>query len=482
MSDRRLMILPAAALILAGASLAYWMQFPPRPAVAAPPAAVTPVSGATSPNTSTPVTIGGLGVNLRRTVTVQVVQKTKNAVVNISTTKLVNQRVMVGGAQFWQQFDTGQIVQVPANSLGSGFVIHPDGYVVTNNHVIDHARQITVELADGRRLPADLISADADADLAVLRIHSPTPLPSMELGESGDLMIGEPVIAVGNPLGFSHSVSTGIVSALHRDIDPHRSEAESDAPLKGEEAALRDLIQTDAAINPGNSGGPLLNAYGQVIGINTAIKANAQNIGFAIPIDRLRDLIPELMNPTQAIKVDVPIKLAEHRTMTEPSTVNVTVTEAGNGPVLQSINGVHPADIVDAYAMLLKAQPGQPFDIVWAGGKTQRVIATAAPVPDAIVQAKRLMGITVVQNTPMLADKDHLFREDGLLLTAVDPDSVADRGHLQTGDVIYQVGRFPTPTLETFGLLVPRFPKPGAGAATFFIQRGQQRYRVTVQF
>src|SRR5205814_2622442 len=183
-------------------------------------------------------------------------------------------------------------------------------YLVTNNHVIERARQISVELADGRKLPADLISSDADADLAILKISSPKPFPILDLGDSSDLMIGEPVIAVGNPLGFSHSVSTGIVSALHRD-------------LKGpdERAVLADLVQTDAAINPGNSGGPLLNAYGQVIGINTAIRGDAQNIGFAIQVNRLRDLIPELMNPAQAKRVNVPLKLEEKRHTTPPATV-----------------------------------------------------------------------------------------------------------------------------------------------------------------
>src|SRR5207302_931393 len=109
---------------------------------------------------------------------------------------------------------------------------------------------IDVELADGRKLPADLISTDPDADLAILRVRSGSPLPALELGESNDLMIGEPVIAVGNPLGFSHSVSTGIVSAVHRDIDPRHQDQPNNTPMKGEQAALRDLIQTDAAINP----------------------------------------------------------------------------------------------------------------------------------------------------------------------------------------------------------------------------------------
>src|SRR6185437_13624680 len=161
--------------------------------------------------------------NLRRTVTVQVVEKTKDAVVNISTTKLVSRRISPFGFDpFWQQFGQGEVERVPASSLGSGFIVHPDGYVITNNHVIDRAREIHVELADGRKLPADLISADAEADLAVLQIHSEKPFPALDLGDSSDLMIGEPVIAVGNPLGYSHSVSTGIVSALRRDLkDPN---------------------------------------------------------------------------------------------------------------------------------------------------------------------------------------------------------------------------------------------------------------------
>ena len=159
----------------------------------------------------------------------------------------------------------------------------------------------------GRKLPAELISSDPDADLAVLKISSDQRFPTLALGDSSDLMIGEPVIAVGNPLGYSHTVSTGIVSAVHRDLK------DSDEPK-----ALQDLIQTDAAINPGNSGGPLLNAYGEVIGINTAVRSDAQNIGFSIPINRLRDLIPELMNPASARKVDVPIRLKEEARAVSP--------------------------------------------------------------------------------------------------------------------------------------------------------------------
>src|SRR5579862_5095891 len=179
-------------------------------------------------------------VNLRHTVVVEVVSKTKSAVVNISTTKLVHVNPF-GNNPFFQQYDFG--ASALANTLGSGFIVHEDGYVVTNNHVIDRAREIIVELADGRKLPANLISADPDADLAILKISDKNPFPYLQLGDSDDLMIGEPAIAIGNPLGYSHSVSTGIVSAIHRDIE-----------AAGEKSKMNDLIQTDAAINPGNSG------------------------------------------------------------------------------------------------------------------------------------------------------------------------------------------------------------------------------------
>lgn len=401
--------------------------------------------------------------NLRRTVTVEVVQKTKDAVVNISTTKLVNRQVMPFGFDpFWQQFGGGGVERVPAHSLGSGFIMHAEGYVVTNNHVIDRAREITVELADGRKLPAELISADSEADLAVLKIQSDKPLPTLDLGDSGDLMIGEPVIAVGNPLGYSHSVSTGIVSALHRDLkDPK------------DKVIMPDLVQTDAAINPGNSGGPLLNAYGQVIGINTAIRSDAQNIGFSIPISRLRDLIPELMSPAQVRKVELGLRLAERRTCTPPSNVSSEIVTADKPPrVITAINGRKPTNIVDAYAMLLKLGVGDSVQIDIAGAASVKVLARAMPLPDAIVRAKQLFGLTVEQVTPMLAEKYHLEAEDGLFISAVGRGSPAFAAGIQPGDIMISLSRYRVNTLKDLSALMDRLPE--AGKVRIGVLRGDQ--------
>ena len=404
-------------------------------------------------------------INLRRTVTVEVVQKVKDSVVNISTTRLIARRIAPGGWSFWDDLDAGGIERVPAQSLGSGFIVHEDGYVVTNHHVVDRARQITVELADGRKLDADLVSSDAEADLAVLKITSDKPLIPLALGDSADLMIGEPVIAVGNPMGFSHSVSTGIVSALHRDLkDPEGR------------VMLTDLVQTDAAINPGNSGGPLLNAYAQVIGVNTAIRGDAQNIGFSVPVNRLRDLVPELMNPSQVKKVDVHVRLTERRAVAPPARVSSTVLTGDPTPrVVESINGRRPRDIVDAYALLLRVRPGQECVVARAGDEPLRVRATAVPLPDALVQAQQLLGLSIEQLTPLRAQRLGLDADDGLLVTAVARDTPAQRAGLRGGDVIVQLGRFRVSTLEDLSALLARLPASGR-ARVFVVRDGQTGY------
>jgi serine protease Do len=386
-------------------------------------------------------------LNLRRTVIVDVAEKTKNAVVYISTTKMGVVRVNpFGDDPMFAPFSQTYLQRV--GSLGSGFIIHKDGYIVTNNHVIQGAREINVELLDGRKFSAELISSNPDADLAILRVQSDKPLPTLDLGGSSDLMIGEPVIAVGNPLGFSHSVSTGIVSALHRDLTGPNKEQ------------MNDLVQTDAAINPGNSGGPLLNAYGQVIGINCAIRSDAQNIGFAIPVDRLRDQIPELMSPEHASKTEVPIKLNESRRILEPATVESTIRVDGTNEIVHSIAGVAPHDIVDAYAILRNCKPDESIDLVTDKG-TQTIKAKPVAVPDIVVQARKKLGLTVEQMTPMQAGKLGIDLEWGVLITAVEKSSIADQANLQPNDILVQIGNQRVTSLDNLAWLLQHMPKRG---------------------
>lgn len=170
------------------------------------------------------------------------------------------------------------------NGMGTGVVIDPRGYILTNFHVVDGVRQINVTLASGQRYIARIISHDQETDLAVIRIPTRSTLPVIDMGTSSDLMTGESVVAVGNAFGYEHTVTTGIISALHRNVRVN------------ETTKYLDLIQTDASINPGNSGGPLLNIDGQMIGVNVAVRAGAQGIGFAIPVDKALRIAAGLMS------------------------------------------------------------------------------------------------------------------------------------------------------------------------------------------
>ena len=171
--------------------------------------------------------------------------------------------------------------------MGTGVVIDERGYILTNYHVVADVRHIEVTLDDHRQFTAELVARDAAADLAVIKIPTTEPLPVITIGTSADLMEGEPVIAIGNAFGYEHTVTRGIISALGRDVQVSDTQT------------YDNLIQTDASINPGNSGGPLLNIDGQMIGLNVAVRAGAQGIGFAIPVDHAMEVAARMMSVEQ---------------------------------------------------------------------------------------------------------------------------------------------------------------------------------------
>ena len=218
----------------------------------------------------------------RRTPIVVVAHNVLPSVVNIQTEATIRRRTVDPFFDPFGFFGNRERAYT-SQSLGSGFVWSSDGIIVTNNHVVEGASRITVNFNDGRQLPATLLGVDPDSDLAVLRVDQKN-LTAAPIGTSADLMIGESVIAVGNPFGLSGTVTTGVVSALGRSV-----------PSQEQGRTFTDFIQTDASINPGNSGGPLLNIEGKVIGINVAIYEQAQGIGFAIPVDRARKVIQDLL-------------------------------------------------------------------------------------------------------------------------------------------------------------------------------------------
>ena len=209
--------------------------------------------------------------NLRRTAIVRAIETSRDSVVNIHGEKFVS--------------DSGDETEDRrVNGMGTGVVIDTRGYAVTNFHVVDGVREIEVTLASGRTVAARLISHVRRTDLAIIKIDTVDPLPVIQLGTSDDLLTGETVLALGNAFGYEHTVTRGIISALHRNVDVSPTQR------------YEDLIQTDASINPGNSGGPLLNIKGEMIGINVAVRAGAQGIGFAIPVDSVLRIVTGLLS------------------------------------------------------------------------------------------------------------------------------------------------------------------------------------------
>jgi len=238
----------------------------------------------------------------RRTAVVEAFEKNKDAVVNISSKYIVQQQRNPFYNFGFEDFYAPRRREL--SSLGSGFVLDPRGYIITNAHVVNHATEITaIFWSDSGEDQADehdaqLIAIDTENDIALLKINSDAPLTAVKLSTSSDLMIGEPALAIGNPLGYQHTLTEGVVSAIHRNLEFRRG------------LALNDLIQISTPINPGNSGGPLLNINGQVIGINTAISQTAQGIGFAIPIDQLKQLLPKMLALDSLKHIDFGVQVA----------------------------------------------------------------------------------------------------------------------------------------------------------------------------
>lgn len=270
------------------------------------------------------------------------VEKASPAVVNIETTVVGKS---FGGSEFFndpffRQFFGNDIViprQNEQHGIGTGFIINEEGYVVTNQHVIDGASTITVNLNGNKKYQARVVGQDYELDLAVLKIDAEEKLATLKLGDSDTMRVGEWVVAIGNPYGLDHTVTAGVVSAKGR-------------PIQIENRVYKNLIQTDAAINPGNSGGPLLSTKGEVIGINTAVDAQAQGIGFAISINTAKEVLDELINKGKVIRPYIGVwlqpvdeKLAGYLGVNQAEGMVVANVVAG-GPAAQA--GLKKYDVI----------------------------------------------------------------------------------------------------------------------------------------
>src|SRR5437773_1788465 len=364
----------------------------------------------------------------------------KPAVVNVSTTRV-----------------DGNLRRHTEKSLGSGFVINPDGFIVTNNHVVDGAKDIRVTLADGRELPATVLGRDPRTDLVLLKVDA-KGLPVVPLGDSARLEVGESVMAIGNPYGLEQTVTTGIISAKGRVIG---------------EGSYDDFIQTDASINPGNSGGPLINARGQAIGINAAIvtqSGGSVGIGLAIPITLAKPVLTQLAASGHVVRgylgvtvQPVTADLAKSFKLGAPRGALVSSVADGS-PALKA--GVKPGDVIVAYdghqiarsdelpRMVAETHVGRAVGVTVArDGSTATVTITIGQLADAAerratADARPTLGLALQTVTPELAKRLHLRAQTGVIVRGVEEDSPAANAGLQPGDVIGEIDRQPVANID----------------------------------
>jgi serine protease Do len=348
--------------------------------------------------------------------------------------------------------------QFRRQGMGSGFVIRKDGLILTNNHVVENAQEITVTLTDKQQYRARILGRDPKTDLAVLKIDPKGALPVATLGDSDALRVGDWVMAIGNPFGLSNTVTTGIVSAKGRAIGA---------------GPYDDFIQTDASINPGNSGGPLFNMAGEVVGINTAIfSQNGGNvgIGFAIPVNLIKNLVPELETKgtvtrgwlgvsVQPITPDLARSFGlekERGALVGDVVAQGPADRAGlkRGDVIVSYNG-KKVDHSAALPALVAATPvGKTVPIeILRNGKSQTVNVAIAQLNDPTVatntqQEKGEWGLALQNIRPEERQQMGLAGNDGVLVTSVMPNSPAQTAGVQAGDVILQVNHAPVSSVE----------------------------------
>ena len=427
---------------------------------------------------------------------VELAKHLKPAVVNISSKqtegKLAPGRAPFGGEEndpFQEFFDRffggrgGRKRQRP--SLGSGFIINSTGYIVTNNHVVEGATEIKVTLATKEEFDATLIGRDPKTDLALIKVKSPKPLPTVPFGNSDALEVGEWVLAIGNPFGLGHTVTSGIVSAKGRIIGA---------------GPYDDFIQTDASINPGNSGGPLFNMRGQVIGINTAIISGGQGIGFAIPINLAKEVFLQLHDKgsvtrgwmgvaIQGISPDLlkAFNLEDtHGALVADVMSDGPAAKAGiqRGDVIMGFNGTKVQDSAELPRMVAAIAPGTKVQVeVLRGGKKMTIPVTLGTLAEEKEASAKLqqpdveesLGLHVEVITPELARGLRLDNAKGVVVARVAPDSPAAEAGIQRGDVVREVNRQPVTDMESYTEATSHLT-PNAPALFLLERRGSSLY------
>jgi serine protease Do len=399
----------------------------------------------------------------------QLVKKATPSVVNISTVKTIKAGKLIPmpfgpndpfhdffDRFFGEQFDR----DFKQKSLGSGVIIDKDGYILTNNHVVEQTDEIMVKLADEKEFRAKIIGRDPKTDLALIRIETDHPLEALPFGDSDELEVGEWVVAIGNPFGLGNTVTAGIVSAKYRNLGA---------------GSYDNFIQTDAPINPGNSGGPLLNTAGEVIGINTAIfsrTGGSIGIGFAIPINMAKELLPQLKEGKvirgwlgvmiQKVTSDLKEKLD---LKDEIGALVADVAEGGpadkagiqRGDVIVSFDGKEIKEMNDLPYLVASTPINKTVDVeVVRKGRKKVLQVKIGELKDEKgldepgEEAKPRLGMTVEALTPQLARNLGLSETSGVVVVQVENFSPAEEAGLRTGDIILEMDQVPMEGTEQF--------------------------------
>ncbi|RJP80566.1 MAG: DegQ family serine endoprotease [Desulfobacteraceae bacterium] len=366
----------------------------------------------------------------------------------------------------------------PQRSLGSGFIVDKEGYIVTNSHVVENADKIKVILKDGKEFEATIIGLDVKTDLALIKVEAKQNLPCLKLGSSANVKVGQWVVAIGSPFGLEQTVTAGIVSAKGRVIGS---------------GPYDDFIQTDASINPGNSGGPLLDMDGEVVGINTAIIASGQGIGFAIPVDLAKGIIEQLKKHGTVSRgflgvsiQNISKELAEYYNIDDGKGVLVVEVVPG-GPadhagiqakdIILEINGRKVDNSRALSSLVAETDVGKKVAVLVLRGGSEiklhveigRMNDDTSPEDSQGGKTEEDLGIEVSEFTDEVGEKYNLNESGGVIVLDVEPDSQAEEAGIMHGDIIKEINHHSVKTLKDFKTLISRI-KSGE-QIQFFIKR-----------
>jgi S1-C subfamily serine protease len=416
---------------------------------------------------------------------IQVARKVGPAVVNVST-ELKVENPFHGSflqAVFGTLFDSGPGADRSANSLGSGIVIDPRGYILTNEHVVLRASRIQIRFADRRKLAAEVIGTDPGSDLALLKVEGAGDIASVPLGRSADLLQGETVIALGNPEGRGGAVTTGVVSAVRRQV-------------KAGGRTYADFIQTDAPINPGNSGGPLLNEKGEVIGVNTVIHSEGPGVSFAIPADRARKVFEDLLRYGEVRIAWLGLEVRSVTAEIDPQGGGLPAGAAvrrvypgspgeraglAAGDVIVQMAGEKIGSHEDFDTAVGRLKTGDTVIVSFFRGEDQKsapVVAGDFPPGLAETYLDDQVGVELGDIPLALRSQSPQLPDDGVIVTRIRARSRAEATGLEEGDVIRQINDMGIHDMSSLRAAIPRMV--GRGSLLLKVARGRNSYYVTL--